>query len=99
MTAKQVVTLRKALGSFVESFAEEFGRSERRYWCKKYLEGLLAEGERKSIEPMAKRVEGDDQALQQFVNQSPWEHEAVLAKLSEQMLKRGREARRCLGAR
>jgi SRSO17 transposase len=91
MTAKQVVVLRKALESFVESFAEELGRSERRYWCGKYLEGLLVEGERKSIEPMAKRVDGDDQALQQFVNQSPWEHEAVLAKLRGQMLKGGEE--------
>jgi len=71
MTAKQVATLREQLQRFVEGFAAELGRSERRYWCGKYLEGLLREGERKSIEPLAARVGGDDQALQQFVNQSP----------------------------
>jgi SRSO17 transposase len=56
-------------------------RSERRHWCGKYLEGLLREGERKSIEPLAARVGGDEQALQQFVNQSPWDHTAVLHRL------------------
>jgi SRSO17 transposase len=31
-------------------------------------------GRRKSIEPMAARLpDGDEQCLQQFVNQSPWE--------------------------
>jgi hypothetical protein len=37
---------------FVGSFASELERSERRHWCGKYLEGLLQEGERKSIEPL-----------------------------------------------
>ena len=68
MTAKQVGELRRQLQSFVEEFAAELGRSERRHWCGKYLEGLLREGERKSIEPLAARVGGDEQALQQFVN-------------------------------
>ena len=54
----------------------------------KYLEGLLREGERKSIEPLAARVGGDEQALQQFVNQSPWDHTAVLHRLREQMKRR-----------
>lgn len=90
MTAKRVEELRGQLQSFVEEFAPELGRSERRYWCGKYLEGLLREGERKSIEPMAARIGGDEQALQQFVNQSPWEHPAVLHRLREQM--KGRAA-------
>jgi SRSO17 transposase len=36
-----------------------------------YLSGLLLDGERKSIEPMAARLPGNEQAMQQFVNQSP----------------------------
>src|SRR5438270_778086 len=88
MSAKQVATIRQQLQDFVEEFAAELGRSERRHWCGKYLEGLLQEGERKSIEPLAARVGGDDQALQQFVNQSPWEHEAVLFRLRQQMRRR-----------
>lgn len=91
MTAKQVARVREQLQDYVEEFAAEFGRSERRHWCGKYLQGLLQEGERKSIEPMATRVGGDDQALQQFVNQSPWGHEAVLLRLRGLMRTRMRE--------
>lgn len=38
-----------------------------------YLRGLMLDGRRKSIKPMAERLpDGNMQALQQFVNQSPW---------------------------
>jgi SRSO17 transposase len=46
--------------------------------------GLFLDGERKSIEPLSRRVSvpgwrGDtEQALQQFVNQSVWDEQAVL---------------------
>ena len=44
------------------------------------------DGERKSIEPMANRLdEGNVQALQQFVNQSPWSTEQVRASLARKM--------------
>jgi hypothetical protein len=37
------------------------------------VRGLLLEGERKSIEPMARRLaEGNEQAMQQLGGQSPW---------------------------
>jgi hypothetical protein len=39
----------------------------------------MLDGRRMSIQPMAERLpDGDMQALQQFVNQSPWDHAAVL---------------------
>ena len=37
MTAAEVNMLRNQLGEFVEEFAVELGRSERRRWCCKYL--------------------------------------------------------------
>jgi SRSO17 transposase len=78
----------KHLGTFVEEFAPELGRAERRYWCKLYLMGLLLDGERKSIEPLAQRVPGgNEQALQQFVNQSPWGHEPVQANLARRLVR------------
>ena len=59
------------------------GRSERRHWAKLYLQGLLLDGERKSIEPMAERLNGADvQAMRQFVGQSPWETESVQEPLA-----------------
>ncbi len=64
MTARQIKEVRKQLNAFMEVFAGEIGRTERRDWYGKYLEGLSREGERKSIEPLAARVGGDDQWLQ-----------------------------------
>src|SRR5258708_29897283 len=53
------------------------GRSERRTAAIRYVEGLLMEGQRKSIEPLAARLGVDGQSLQQFVSDSPWEEEEV----------------------
>ena len=48
--------------------------------------GLMLDGKRKSIEPMAARLEdGDEQCLQQFVNQSPWRWEPVRERLALRM--------------
>lgn len=96
MQLAQFKALEKHLSEFVEQFAELLGRCERRYWCKQYLAGLLLDGERKSIEPLAGRVAGGNaQAMQQFVNQSPWAHEALQLNLARLMLRRraGQRAR------
>src|SRR5947209_9977384 len=61
-----------------------FGYITRTRWAGIYLQGLFLDGERKSIEPLSRRVSvpgwrGDtEQALQQFVNQSVWDEQAVL---------------------
>lgn len=59
------------------------GRSERRRWAGYYLRGLLLDGQRKSIEPLAQRVGADVQGLQQFVGQSPWSTEGLFRALNE----------------
>lgn len=97
MQPTQFKALEKHLSEFVEQFAELLGRSERRYWCKQYLTGLLLDGERKSIEPMAGRVAGGDaQAMQQFVNQSPWADETLQLSLARFMLRQRRAHRRVM---
>jgi SRSO17 transposase len=53
------------------------GRSERRIAAIHYVEGLLLPGQRKSIEPIAERLQFDSQRLQQFIRDSPWEDESV----------------------
>ncbi len=88
MTELQLQRIGRQLGDFVEEFRQELGRSERRHWCGMYLRGLFWDGERKSIEPMSGRLEGgDEQALQQFVNQSPWDGQEVANKLLGYMVK------------
>ena len=73
MTPKILKALDRRLQHFLEDLTEPMGRRERRHWARVYLEGLLLDGERKSIEPMAARVGADVQALRQFLGQSPWE--------------------------
>jgi len=81
--------LAKARGDLVAFAAEMLGslpRSDQRRWGETYLRGLMLDGRRKSIEPMAARLaDGDEQCLQQFVNQSPWEPEPVRERLAARM--------------
>lgn len=89
MRMRELRSAQKQLLEFVAQFAPLLGRSERGHWCGMYVSGLLLDGDRKSIEPMAGRLPGgNEQALQQFVNQSPWEYALVFDKLAEVMLGR-----------
>jgi SRSO17 transposase len=67
------------LHEYAREFRPLFQRIDRYLHGRTYLHGLLLDGERKSIEPLSRRVPGgNEQALQQFVNQSPWEAAPVL---------------------
>jgi SRSO17 transposase len=86
MTDAQVEKCRKRLEQFLKDLLEPVGRSERRHWGAVYIRGLLLNGERKSIEPLADRSdEGNVQALQQFVGQSPWDWMPLWERLSKRM--------------
>jgi SRSO17 transposase len=74
MTPQTLKALDHRLQHFLQDLVEPMGRSERRHWARVYVQGLMLDGERKSIEPLAARQpEADVQALRQFVGQSPWE--------------------------
>jgi SRSO17 transposase len=87
MTPQSLKALDRRLQQFLEDLLEPMGRKERRGWARVYVQGLLLDGERKSIEPMAERLPGADvQALRQFVGQSPWEVEEVERRLARKMV-------------
>jgi SRSO17 transposase len=87
MTDAQIKRCRKRLEQFLVDLLEPVGRSERRRWGSVYVRGLLLDGERKSIEPIAQRLpEGNVQAIQQFIGQSPWDWNPVWEKLGQRML-------------
>lgn len=48
--------LRQRFLDYVTTVLPELGRKDRRPWAETYVRGLLLEGERKSIEPLAKRL-------------------------------------------
>lgn len=86
METREIERFRLKLEAFMGDVVLCMGRKERRQHAKEYIRGLLIDGERKSIEPMANRLpEGNVQALQQFVNQSPWSTEQVRASLARKM--------------
>jgi SRSO17 transposase len=73
MNARQLEACAERLAEFLTTMLATVGRAERRHHGALYVQGLLLDGERKSIEPLAGRVPGGNvQALQQFVGQSPW---------------------------
>ena len=78
--------VRDRLVDFAEEMLSPLARKDQRRWGEVYLRGLMLDGRRKSIEPMAARLaDGDEQCLQQFVNQSPWRWEPVLRRLAVRM--------------
>src|SRR5919204_2048729 len=82
------------LYAYALGFRPLFGRSDQFTQGRLYLHGLLLDGERKSIEPLSRRVPGgSEQNLQQFVNQSPWDPAPVLrayrARLAPALAPRG----------
>jgi SRSO17 transposase len=88
MTDAQLGQCRKRLERFLVDLLEPVGRSERRHWGSVYVRGLLLDGERKSIEPMAQRLpDGNEQAMQQFVGQSPWDWTPVWERLARRMVR------------
>src|SRR5918998_495234 len=85
----------RRLEDYAARFRGDFRFDRPARWAPVYLAGLIQEGERKSIEPLSRRVplpperavKDPEQALQQFVSQSPWDeqvvwkrHRAVLAE-------------------
>jgi SRSO17 transposase len=57
-------------------------RAEQRVNGELYLRGLLTDGARKSMQPMAQRLGVDHQRLQQFVSSSTWDYTVVRANLA-----------------
>jgi SRSO17 transposase len=74
------------LEAYADRFRPHFNPTRQAAWAEVYLHGLLQEGERKSIEPISRRVsrpadlaavKDPEQALQQFMSQSSWDEWAV----------------------
>jgi SRSO17 transposase len=87
LSEKRLARVRGRLEAFAgEMFDGATQRFEQRKWAGVYLRGLMLDGKRKSIEPMAARLaDGDEQCLQQFVNQSPWDWVPVRARLARRL--------------
>jgi SRSO17 transposase len=85
----------RRLDDYAARFRQAFGTDRPARWSGVYLAGLIQGGERKRIEPLSRRValppelrvKDPEQALQQFVSQSPWDERAVLERYRAVMAK------------
>jgi SRSO17 transposase len=72
LSERELSRVRGRAVEFTGEIFESTRRKDQRRWGEVYVRGLMLAGKRKSIEPMAARLpDGDEQCLQQFVNQSP----------------------------
>ncbi|WP_405622839.1 IS701 family transposase [Streptomyces sp. NBC_00076] len=87
MDAHEVNRVRAKLALFVADVFASVPRKDQRAKSDCYLRGLMLDGRRKSIQPMAERLpDGNEQNLQQFVNQSTWDPVPVRRRIAERMV-------------
>src|SRR4051812_1499268 len=87
MKPHQLRKLDADLTHFVDELIAGMGRPERLTSMRTYIEGLLLDGERKSITPMAARlvddaseIQGMRQRLQECVTTSVWSSEEMFGR-------------------
>jgi len=84
--ASELASAREALIVFAAEMYAPLSRRDQRAKGEQYTRGLLLEGRRKSIVPMAARLpDGDQQGLQQFIADSPWQDDRVRRRLALRM--------------
>src|SRR5215210_8787795 len=86
-----ITTSEQRLQEYLSRLTAVLGHADRKARLVGYCTGLLLPGERKSVEPMAARLDPAQvpslhQALHHFVATAAWRDEAVLAAVREQVL-------------
>jgi SRSO17 transposase len=82
------------LAAFLDCFAGCFGRRTQRQGASRYVDGVLNDSERKSMQPMEARLPLNDaasyQRLQHFITHSPWSATPLWTRLrAEVPVRRG----------
>jgi SRSO17 transposase len=87
VTPAELAAVRGRLEAFADDIFESLPRKDQRARGKCYLRGLMLDGRRKSVEPMAARLgEVHYQALHHFVAVSPWDWRPVRRRLAERLV-------------
>jgi SRSO17 transposase len=87
ITPGELAAVRGRLEAFADDIFESLPRKDQRARGECYLRGLMLDGRRKSIEPMAQRLgEVHYQALHHFVGVSPWDWGPVRRRLAERLV-------------
>jgi len=81
----------KRLTAYIDWLAQAVGHADRKLPLRNYCTGLLLDGERKSVEPMAARLAPDrvqrmHESLHHFVAESPWSDADMLRRVRNYVL-------------
>ncbi|MFD8321382.1 IS701 family transposase [Kitasatospora purpeofusca] len=87
MRAGELALWRGRLEEFAAEVFAPLARCDQRAKGGLYLRGLLLEGRRKSMQPMAERLGVDHQRLQQFMTSSTWLVDDVRARLARRAVR------------
>ena len=82
MTPEEMDQVRPRLVAFAAEMLGGLARSDQRATGELYLRGLMLDGKRKSMQPMAARLGVDHQRLQQFLTSSTWDHVEVRKRVA-----------------
>src|SRR5947208_146889 len=77
MTVEEIAEVRPRLLDFAAEMLGGLPRKDQRAAGELYVRGLLTDGRRKSMVPMAERLGVDHQRLQQFITSSTWDYAGV----------------------
>lgn len=86
MTPGELAAVRGRLEEFAAEMFALLARRDQRDKGVTYVRGLLLDGRRKSMQPMAARLGVDHQGLQQFVSSSTWAVEPVRERLARRVV-------------
>ena len=81
----------KRLAAYLDWLAQAAGHADRNVPLRNYCTGLLLDGERKSVEPMAARLAPDNvqrmhQSLHHLVADAPWSDPAIIEQVRSYVL-------------
>ncbi len=90
--AKKLAKTEERFAEYLTHLAEVVGHADRREPLRAYMAGLLLPGERKSVEPMAakidpRNVESRHQSMHHFVADAPWDARDVIRAARDWALK------------
>jgi SRSO17 transposase len=86
VTPDQIAEVLPRIEEFATEIFSDFARADQRGKGALYMRGLMTDGARKSMQPMATRLGIDHQQLQQFMTSSTWDYTAVRRRLATRMM-------------
>lgn len=87
MTEQELLALKPELDRFLAKYAPLFGRPENADHARRFVQGLLHQGERRSVENIAQAIAGGNvRNLQAFLTTGAWHDAQVLAHMRHDVL-------------